>query len=93
MKNDDEEVLVLSEIKLGPEAEKEMLRATKEFFLNERDEELSDFQAAVLLDFMVRQIGPYFYNQAVAEAQALMTKKVEELYGLEKRIDNKSGKK
>lgn len=83
----------MSEIKLGQEAETEVLRAIKEFFLTERDEELSEFQAAVLLDFMVRQIGPYFYNQAVADAQALMTKKVEELYGLEKRIDNKRGKK
>lgn len=75
----------MPEIQLGRETKKELIESIKLFFARERDEEVSDFQAAIVLDFILESIGPHIYNQAVADAHALMADKIEDLYGLEKR--------
>jgi len=72
-------------IELGKEIKQDLLDSIKEYFARERDEELSDFQAAAVLDFILATVGPHIYNQAVADAHALMSDRLEDLYGLEKR--------
>jgi len=62
-----------------------LINSIQEFFLNERAEEISSFQASIILDFMLTSIGPIIYNQAIADAYALMNDRIEDLYGLEKR--------
>ena len=74
----------MKKIALLPEAEQDALRSLKEFFLSEREEELSDFQAKNLLDFFLSDLGCYVYNQALADAHALMSGQIEDLYGLTK---------
>ena len=73
-------------IALSTEHQQEALRDIKEYFFEERDEQLSDFQAQNLLDFILNRIGPSIYNQAIADAHAVMSNSVEDLFGLEKRI-------
>ena len=34
--------------------------------------------------FFLEEIGPYVYNLALADAHALMSERIEELFGLEK---------
>lgn len=77
-------------IELDKDHQQEALRAIKEFFFAERDEELSDFQAQNFLDFITGQVGPSIYNQAISDAHSVMLKNIEDLYGLEKRILPKS---
>jgi uncharacterized protein (DUF2164 family) len=72
-------------IELSKETKQDLTYGIKEFFARERDEELSDFQAAAILDFILETAGPHIYNQAVADARALMADKLDDLYGLEKR--------
>jgi len=76
----------MKNFEFSKEHKEDAMRSIKEFFLKERDEELSDFRANIFLDFIIHQIGPCIYNQAIADAYALMATKVDELYGLEKRI-------
>lgn len=80
-------------IELSKEHQQDSLRDIKEFFLKERDEPLSDFQAQNFLDFILSRIGPSIYNQAIADAHTVMLNHVEDLFGLEKRImpDSKKG--
>ena len=74
------------QIELDKVVQQELLRGIRKFFLEERDEEISDFQAANLLDVLLREAGPYIYNQAIADAQALMSLKSEDLFELQKKI-------
>jgi uncharacterized protein (DUF2164 family) len=74
----------VTKIELDKEAREDALRGLKEFFQAERDETLSDFQATFILDFVLTGIGPYIYNQALMDAHALMSDRIEDLYGLEK---------
>lgn len=70
---------------LDKTAKQDLVREVKSFFLSEWGEELSDFRAAALVEFVVGVSGRYVYNQAVADAHKLMSEKVDDLYGLEKR--------
>lgn len=79
----------MQDIQLEKAVRQEITGYIKEFFSRERDEELSDFQADIFLDFVIKRIGPHLYNQAIIDAHALMSKKIEDIYGLEKRINVK----
>ena len=73
-------------IELTPETKKLLLANLQNYYSAERDEELSEFQAGLLLEFILSDIGVYIYNQAIADAQKLMQQKAEELFTLEKRV-------
>ena len=75
----------MQKLELNKERRLAAINDLKTFFANEKNEDISDFQAGLLLDFMINSIGPYLYNQAIEDAYQLMREKVEDLYGLEKR--------
>lgn len=75
----------MKDIVLSKELEPEVLKLIKNFFLTEQEEEISDFKASLFLNFVIKEIGPYIYNQAVHDAHQLMLEKTEALYDLEKR--------
>jgi uncharacterized protein (DUF2164 family) len=43
------------------------------------DDELSELQATLLLDHMLRDIGPVIYNQAAADARAYVEERAADL--------------
>ena len=47
--------------------------------LEERSEEVGDLQAAFFLEFVLKEIGPSIYNQAVKDAQAHLHNAVADL--------------
>jgi len=49
------------------------------YFRDELDFELRDLPAEMLLDFLAREIGPFFYNRALYDAQAVLKKKTDDL--------------
>lgn len=71
-----------NKIVLSPANEADALRAIKAYFLQEREEAISDFQARGLLEFFLAQVGAYVYNQALSDAHALVADRLEDLYGL-----------
>ena len=73
-------------IALTPETKKLLLSNLQNYYSAEREEELSEFQAGLLLEFILSEIGVYIYNQAIADAQKLMQQKTDELFTLEKRV-------
>lgn len=75
----------MKNIELRKEVKEDLIESIKLFFANERDEEISDFQASVVLDFITSTVGPHIYNQAIADAHDFLSGKLEDLYGLEKR--------
>lgn len=75
----------MKDIELSPEAKRSALEEIKAFFLDEHDQEISDFQASAVLQFVLIKIAPQIYNQAIADAHRLLTDRIEDLFALEKR--------
>ena len=59
------------------------------YFVDELDSEIGAIPAELLLRFFTEQIGPFYYNQGLGDAQAVMARMVDnindEIYGLEQR--------
>lgn len=68
-------------IELTKEQKKQAIQDIKEYFSRERDEEIGDLAAGMILDFISEKIGRYFYNQAITDVQKFMGEKLEDLYG------------
>jgi len=67
------------------EAMVEMLQA---YFEKELDQDLGQFDAEFLLDFVSKELGAYFYNRGLHDARAVLENKLstidEDLYAIEK---------
>jgi uncharacterized protein (DUF2164 family) len=62
--------------KLTKEQQQVMISDIQSFFSQERDEELSEFAAERVLDFVKEALAPHFYNAAVLDVKRV----VEERY-------------
>ncbi|WP_019241211.1 MULTISPECIES: DUF2164 domain-containing protein [Bacillus] len=73
-------------IKIPREQKLDIVRNIQHHFYAERDEEIGELAAENLLDFMLKQISPHIYNQAIHDAQKTIEQKVtaleEDLYAL-----------
>ncbi len=79
----------MKEIKLTKEQQQAATAAIQSYFLTEKEEEITDLSAGLLLDFIVKDIGPLIYNQALKDAHYFLTGKLEDLYSLEKPLAGK----
>lgn len=68
-------------IRLDPERRSMLLDAIARFYQAEFDEPLSEFRAANLLDFFVRELGPPVYNQGVRDAASYVQVKLTDIEG------------
>jgi uncharacterized protein (DUF2164 family) len=50
----------------------EMVAQVRAYFSRERDEEIGDLAAGMLLDFVMENLAPEFYNQGVEDSQRYM---------------------
>lgn len=73
-----------NKITLSKEKKDKMISAIKNYFLNEREEDLGDLSAALILDFFINEIAPEFYNQGVYDSYNYMNEKIEDLLGIQK---------
>ncbi|KAB2331165.1 DUF2164 domain-containing protein [Cytobacillus depressus] len=79
--------------KLSKEQHEQMIGDIQSFFFNERDEELSEFAAERVLEFIKESIAPHFYNAAISDAKTVMEQQVlaieEEILTLERPLRRK----
>ena len=68
-------------IRLSDERRQSILESLQRFFADELDREMSDFQAGLLLDFFVRELGAPVYNQAIRDAHGFFEEKLGDLEG------------
>ena len=68
-------------IRLSDDRRARLLLAIKRHFDDEFDEPISDFSAAGLLDFFVRELGPAVYNQGVRDACGYVQDKLADMDG------------
>jgi uncharacterized protein (DUF2164 family) len=66
-------------IVLSKEKKDEMTNSLKNFFVNERDEELGDLAANLILKFITEELAPEFYNQGVYDAYKYISDRNEDV--------------
>ncbi len=66
-------------IKLDEKRKSEISQALVNLFATEFDEQISQFRADEIVDFMLTQIGPSQYNQAITDARKYMAEKLNDL--------------
>ena len=68
-----------------PKEKKEaMIAEIQGYFLKERDEEIGNLSASLMLDFILEKLAPQIYNQGIYDAYKYFTDKTEDLLGLQK---------
>lgn len=63
-------------IKISKENKEQMINKIQEYYFRERSEEISHLAADILLDFIKKDLGPYFYNQGIQDASKLVEQKM-----------------
>ncbi len=78
----------MAEIKFSAEELTSVVNKVQLYFQEELDREIGQFDAEFLVEFFAEEIGAFFYNRGLYDAQALFESKVEAIaeaiYELEK---------
>ena len=51
----------------------------QQYFQRELDWEIGQFEAEFLLDFFAQEIGAEFYNQGLADAQTVLSSRIDDI--------------
>lgn len=82
----------MKKLKLSKEARTEAADRIQRYFAAELDVDIGPLPAEFVLEFFAEQIGGYFYNQGLADAQAVFSRSVddvsEQLYAMEQRSES-----
>jgi uncharacterized protein (DUF2164 family) len=73
-----------NDLKITKERKDEMVLAIKNYFSKEREEELGDLAAALILEFIIEQLAPEFYNQGIFDSYNYMENAIEDLLSIQK---------
>ena len=71
----------MTSIELSKQARADAIGSLQRYFEENLSEPIGDLPASLLLNFILEEIGPAIYNQAVAEAQARLQQRVSDLNG------------
>jgi uncharacterized protein (DUF2164 family) len=71
-------------IKITKDQRNEMIAAIKHYFLKEREEEIGDLRAGLMLDFILEELAPEFYNQGVSDSYTYMKDTIEDLLSIQR---------
>ena len=78
----------MAEIEFTKEEKEIIGKKIQLYFSQELDQDIGQFDAQFLLDFFAEEIGIYFYNRGLYDAQAILERRQEDIseaiYELEK---------
>jgi uncharacterized protein (DUF2164 family) len=63
-------------ITVPQDASKQLLASIKRYFAEHLEQDIGDLKASMLLDYVLKEIGPTIYNQAIVDAQAYFLRSV-----------------
>ncbi|GAA0590352.1 hypothetical protein GCM10009001_02890 [Virgibacillus siamensis] len=73
-----------SKFDIPEEKKEEMAETIRGYFETERGEDIGNLAAIMLLDFIVEEIAPAFYNLGVEDSRIYINEKLDDLYGIMK---------
>jgi len=71
-------------IRVSKEKRDEMVSALQNYFFKEREEEIGDLAAGLMLEFIIEELAPEFYNQGVHDSYKYMKDTIEDLLSIQK---------
>lgn len=66
-------------VKLDKDLELQLIKSLQRYLEEELDQQASNLQTQLLLDFIKQEIGPHIYNHAVADVQQHLQQQAEDL--------------
>lgn len=66
-------------VKLTKEQREKTIRDIKYYYSKEREEELTNLAAELLLDFILKDIAPMIYNEGLKDSKVWFTNKLMDL--------------
>jgi len=66
---------------LSDDTKAKALVSLKRYFDEQLEQELGDLQAGLLLEFILKEIGPSIYNGAIGDAEAFLRDRLADLEG------------
>lgn len=73
-----------NKMKLDKQKREHMINEIKTYFSKERDEDLGDLGASLILDFIIEKLAPEFYNQGVYDAYQYINDRMDDVLGLQR---------
>lgn len=75
---------MLKDYPIDEDTKRRMMDEIKSYFLDERDEELGDLAALLMLEFFADKLGSQFYNYGIQAAHEFMAERLEDVFELNK---------
>lgn len=69
----------MTKIKFTREEKEQIAGKVKRYFETEMNQDIGSFEAEFLIDFFAEEIGGYFYNRGLFDAQVIVSAKVDEI--------------
>lgn len=69
----------MADIKFTEDEKAIIVRKIQLYFTEELKQQIGRFDAEFLLDFFSNEVGPYFYNRGLYDAQAILSGKLDDL--------------
>ncbi len=69
----------MADIKFTDEEKAVIVRRIQLYFTEELKQDLGRFDAEFLLEFFAGEVGAYFYNRGLYDAQAILSAKLDDL--------------
>ncbi len=69
----------MSDVDLSRDDIERIVHKIKKHFNDELDYDIGGFDAEFLIEFFAKEVGPFFYNKGLSDAQGLLLEKTEEL--------------
>lgn len=81
----------MSEIKFSKDETDRIVSKVKKYFNDELDQDIGGFEAEFLIGFFAKEIGSYFYNRGLSDAQIVFSEKTEEIGYLVQELEKPIG--
>lgn len=69
----------MDEIKFSKEEQDILIQKLQSYFSRELSQDIGGFDAQFLLDFIGEEIGGYYYNLGLSDAQKMLAKKLDDI--------------
>ena len=69
----------MNNIQFNTQEKQTLTQKLQNYMQQELDTEIGQFDAEFLLDFISKEMGTYYYNQGVLDAQTILNSRVEDI--------------
>lgn len=69
----------MPDIKFTADEKAVIVRKIQLYFSEELKQQIGRFDAEFLLDFLAQEVGAYFYNRGLYDAQAVLSEKMDDI--------------